>query len=102
MFSRRKTCTIPPEWLDQVSEILGRGEDDEIEWTTDAFQGWHLYGTRQDAYAAMLRCLVPGARGKFVKMRIDEGPTYAFFFHARGKQMYGKICLIGSEKKLII
>ena len=102
MFSRRKTCTIPKEWLDQVTEILWRGKDDEIEWTVDGFQGWHLYGTHDDAHGAMAQSLVPGVQGRLVKMPIDEGETYAFFFTTRGKQMYGKICLIRGEKKLII
>jgi hypothetical protein len=102
MFSKRKTCAIPQQWLLDVVEKLKRGSNSEIEWTDQAFDRWHFYGTRSEAYHAMLKALVPGVIGKLVKMPIDEGPTYAFFFTAKNKQMYGKICLTHDGRLIII
>ena len=80
MFSKKKTCAIPKEWLDRVTQILVLGKDDDIEWTDRASEEWHLYGKRWEAYEAIVQSLVVGVQGKFVKMPTDEGQTYAFFF----------------------
>jgi hypothetical protein len=102
MLFNRKICAIPPEWLSAVVEKLKRGSDDEIEWTDQAFERWQVYGTRHEAYQAFIKALVPGLMGKRIKMPIDEGPTYAFFFIANNEQMYGKICLTNDGKLIII
>lgn len=102
MFFKSKTCVIPQPWLEQVVDKLKRGSNSEIEWTKGAFEGWHINGQRWEAYDAMLKALVPGVVGKLVKMPIDEGPTYAFFFTANNKQMYGKICLTHDGRLIIV
>jgi hypothetical protein len=102
MFFKRKTCAIPQHWVTSVAEKLKRGSGSEIEWTHEAFERWQIYGTRWEAYRAMLKALVPGIMGKCVKMPNDEGETYAFFFIAKNEQMYGKICLTHDGRLLII
>jgi hypothetical protein len=102
MFFKRKTCAIPQQWVSSVAEKLKRGSDSEIEWTGEAFERWHLYGNRWEAYSAMLSALVPGVIGKYAKMPIDEGETYAFFFTAKNEPMYGKICLTYDGRLIII
>jgi hypothetical protein len=103
MFFKTKICAIPLPWISKVSEKLNRGSDSEIEWTKKAFSGWHTHGKHQEAHDAMVKALaVPGVSGKLVKMPIDEGPTYAFFFTAHGLTMYGKICLTYDGRLIII
>jgi hypothetical protein len=102
MFFKRKTCAIPQRWISSVKEKLKRGSGSEIEWTREAFERWHIYGTRCEAYDAMRKALVPGVIGKYVKMPIDEGETYSFLFIAKNEQMYGKICLTYDGRLLII
>ena len=96
-------CTIPERWILDVTTILKRGDDiHEIEWTTRASREWEIFGRFAEAYAAMLKVLIPGVQGKKVTMPIDEGPTYSFFFYAKSEQMYGKICLRYDGKIVII
>ncbi len=103
MFFQRKTRAISKQWLTSVSEKLKRGRSDEIIWTVQAFERWHYYGTRSEAYEAMLKALTkPGIIGKYIKMPTDEGETYAFFFTANNEQMYGKICLTYDTLKIIV
>jgi hypothetical protein len=73
MFFQRKPRPIPKQWITNVSEKLRRGCSNEIEWTNQAFGRWHFYGTRKEAYEAMLKALAaPGIIGKHIKMPIDE------------------------------
>ena len=103
MFFQRKTRAIPKPWVTSVSEILKRGSRSEIEWTNQGFGRWHFYGTRLEAYEAMLKAFAePNIIGKNIRMPIDEGETYAFFFTAKNEQMYGKICLTHDRQKIII
>jgi len=102
MFLKRKTCAIPHQWLYSVAEKLKRGSSEDIEWTGKAFERWHIYGKRGEAYDAMLKALVPGVVGKRIKMPTDEGETYAFFFTAKNERMYGKICLTSDGRVIII
>jgi hypothetical protein len=91
MLPQRKTCAIPISWITPVSAKLKRGSQNEIEWTAQAFRRWQIYGRRGEAYDAMLKALsVSGVVGKRIIMPNDEGETYAFFFTAKGEQMYGK------------
>lgn len=102
MSLRSKTCAIPQRWISDVAEILKRGSEEEIEWTDDAMLRWQVYGLHTEAYAPLLKVLVPGLVGKKVTMPNDEGPTYSFFFWVREDRMYGKICLTTDGRVIII
>ena len=94
MFFKRTVGPVPSLWISKVTETLKRGLGSEIEWTAGGFSRWQRFGRRGEAYTAMLKALcVPGVKGKWVKMPINEGETYAFFFMKDGETMYGKICL---------
>ncbi|MDD2707552.1 MAG: hypothetical protein PHV34_06035 [Verrucomicrobiae bacterium] len=97
---------IPSLWRKSVCGILRAGVNDSIFTTFQADRDWAAAfpdAWDYDRFDAIIRALEAKEAGGRQIMDMDEdGETYAFWFHFRGKKIYGKINLLPNRKMIIL
>ncbi|MCX6969250.1 MAG: hypothetical protein NTV93_03730 [Verrucomicrobia bacterium] len=98
---------IPRTWCDAVSKILRSGDRQLIDTTGQSDLDWEATFP-DDAwdyvrFGAMSAALEkPDVIGKHILGMDEPGETYAFWFHHRAVQLYGKINLFPDGKIILI